>query len=342
MFFGKDSGLRAKEPPNNMLWAMGLAAGACILIGVIPGLLYQYLPYAVDYHSYTLQHVTSTFGMLGFTALGFFLLLKQLDPKPTISLDTDWFDRRGSAGLVQLAEGRNLEPDRVSGEPQFGWTGGGIILGGAGSDLMQGEAGDDIIDGDVSLKVAIRTPDPAVRTGPLGQALRAAKAVANSAVSRADLDAAAAAAFAEAKAATEAAVVAATAAATAAADAEAALELAQAGLSTITITDAIGNLITAAVLGGDGLSLVLRGVSGDDSKHVAERLVETTCEAYIIQGQEIECAASIGIALMPTHGEELWHLISVADQAMYNAKDFGQGDAANDRAAYVEAAIASK
>jgi hypothetical protein len=31
----------------------------------------------------------------------------------------------------------------------------------------------------------------------------------------------------------------------------------------------------------------------------------------------------------------------VADQAMYNAKDVGQGDAANDRAAYVEAAIAS-
>ena len=43
--------------------------------------------------------------MLGFTALGFFLLLKQLDPKPTISLDTDWFYRRGSAGVVKLAEG---------------------------------------------------------------------------------------------------------------------------------------------------------------------------------------------------------------------------------------------
>ena len=97
-----------------------------------------------------------------------------------------------------------------------------------------------------------------------------------------------------------------------------------------------------ARLGGDEFAIVLPGVSVHDAKHVAERLVETTCEAYIIQGEEIECAASIGIALMPTHGEELWHLISVADQAMYNAKDFGAGDAANDRAAYVEAAIASK
>ena len=102
MFFGKDSGLRAKEPPLNMLVAMGLAAVACILIGVRPGLLYQHLPNAVDYVPYTLEHVTSTLGMLAFTALGFFLLLKQLDPVRTISLDTDWFYRRGVTRLLKL------------------------------------------------------------------------------------------------------------------------------------------------------------------------------------------------------------------------------------------------
>ncbi len=104
MFFGKDSGVRGQEPPKNMLAAMGLAAVACVLIGVFPKLLYQYLPYAVDYVPYTLQHVTSTLGILGFTALGFFLLLKHLDPEPTISLDTDWFYRRGSAGFVTLLQ----------------------------------------------------------------------------------------------------------------------------------------------------------------------------------------------------------------------------------------------
>jgi len=93
-------------------------------------------------------------------------------------------------------------------------------------------------------------------------------------------------------------------------------------------------------LGGDEFAIVLPGITVEDAKHIAERLVATASEAYIIQGQEIRCTASVGIALMPKHGEDLWHLISVADHAMYNAKAI-QGDAANDRASYIEAAIAS-
>ncbi len=104
MFFGKDSGTRAAEPPRNMLVAMGLAAAACVLIGVFPGLLYPHLPYPADYLPYTLAHVTNTLGILAFTALGFFLLLKHLDPEPKISLDTDWFYRRGSAGFLKLVQ----------------------------------------------------------------------------------------------------------------------------------------------------------------------------------------------------------------------------------------------
>jgi multicomponent Na+:H+ antiporter subunit D len=111
MFFGNDSrrssaearsaNADAHEPPANMLVAMSLAAAACVLIGVFPALLYSKLPYPVDYAPYTVRHVTETLGLLGFTALGFVLMLKQLDPEPTISLDTDWFYRRGlSAALA--------------------------------------------------------------------------------------------------------------------------------------------------------------------------------------------------------------------------------------------------
>jgi multicomponent Na+:H+ antiporter subunit D len=102
MFFGKDRGLPAHEPPVNMLVAMGLTGAACVLIGVFPSLLYAHLPYPVDFAPYTARHVLATMGLLGFTALGFFLLLEHLEPEPTISLDTDWFYRRGLYTTVAL------------------------------------------------------------------------------------------------------------------------------------------------------------------------------------------------------------------------------------------------
>jgi multicomponent Na+:H+ antiporter subunit D len=116
MFFGSASPRDGREPPMNMLVAMGLGAAACVLIGVFPGLLYQYLPYPADYVPYTMRHVVATLGLLGFTALGFFWLLPHLHPVATISLDTDWFYRRllpaslGAVGRalarVEMAAGR--------------------------------------------------------------------------------------------------------------------------------------------------------------------------------------------------------------------------------------------
>jgi len=104
MFFGKDCGLRPEEPPLNMLLAMGIAAILCIGIGVLPGVLYELLPYPVDYEPYTGAHITASLGILMFTALGFFLFLKFLDPERTISLDTDWVYRRGVRVFLWVAE----------------------------------------------------------------------------------------------------------------------------------------------------------------------------------------------------------------------------------------------
>ncbi|WP_331376525.1 Na(+)/H(+) antiporter subunit D [Sinorhizobium chiapasense] len=104
MFFGTDRKLEAREPPRNMLVAMGMAAALCIAIGVFPGPLYALLPYPVDFEPYTGAHVTESLGILMFTALGFVIFLRALDPENTISLDTDWFYRKGARGFMWLAE----------------------------------------------------------------------------------------------------------------------------------------------------------------------------------------------------------------------------------------------
>jgi multicomponent Na+:H+ antiporter subunit D len=105
MFLGKQRNLAAHEPPRNMLVAMGVAAAACVLIGVLPALLYGSLPFPVDYAPYSARHVMATLGLLAFTALGFVLLLAHLDPQPVVSLDTDWFYRKGASAVVSWSRG---------------------------------------------------------------------------------------------------------------------------------------------------------------------------------------------------------------------------------------------
>jgi multicomponent Na+:H+ antiporter subunit D len=120
MFFGRDRGLAAHEPPSNMLIAMGMAAAACIVIGVLPAVLYAQLPYHVEYVPYTARHVLATLGLLSFTALGFFALLAHLDPEPKISLDTDWFYRRGLSTAMVYAFAALSRAENMLGEAYEG------------------------------------------------------------------------------------------------------------------------------------------------------------------------------------------------------------------------------
>ncbi|WP_067560975.1 Na(+)/H(+) antiporter subunit D [Halofilum ochraceum] len=112
-FMGKDSGLRPREAPPNMLIAMGIAAAFCFLIGIFPGALYALLPHEVDYHAYTAGHLLKEMQLLLFTGLGFFLLLKHVGGDPKISLDTDWFYRRLGPALVISARDLVTSADRA-------------------------------------------------------------------------------------------------------------------------------------------------------------------------------------------------------------------------------------
>ena len=109
VFFQKDSGLRPKDAPWNMAAAMVLFSALCILIGVFPGVLYQFLPYPVEYAAYEPGKVLFYLQLLLFSGLAFFLLLPLMKRTLTISLDADWlwrvvFFRLGR--IVYLAIGR--------------------------------------------------------------------------------------------------------------------------------------------------------------------------------------------------------------------------------------------
>jgi multicomponent Na+:H+ antiporter subunit D len=82
------------KPPINMILGMAMAAFLCTLFGVYPALLYNYLPFAVNYEPYTLYHLTESVQILTFTFIAFWLLRRKLAGENTIALDTDWFYRR--------------------------------------------------------------------------------------------------------------------------------------------------------------------------------------------------------------------------------------------------------
>jgi multicomponent Na+:H+ antiporter subunit D len=94
--------IEAKEPPLNMSVAMGLTAFLCILTGVYPKLLYDLLPYPVNFVPYTAYRVSGAVQLLIFTALAFFLFRGKLGGEPTISVDTDWFYRKGGALFLRF------------------------------------------------------------------------------------------------------------------------------------------------------------------------------------------------------------------------------------------------
>ncbi len=108
IFFGKNNcdqqtWKSAAEPPWNMMAAMGVTAFLCILIGSYTPYLYNMLPYPVAYAPYTSYHVSETLQLLLFTALGFFLLIKKLEPEAKISLDLDWPYRMGGRAVLWIA-----------------------------------------------------------------------------------------------------------------------------------------------------------------------------------------------------------------------------------------------
>jgi len=99
--------------PVSMYVAMGIGAAANTVIGLYPRVLYDLLPYAVDYTPYSAAKVLEKSQILVFTALAFWLLLDRLHAKAKVSLDTDWLYR----GLPVLLAGRRVVADGATSQP---------------------------------------------------------------------------------------------------------------------------------------------------------------------------------------------------------------------------------
>ena len=103
-FFAHDSGIRTREPPVNMLVAMGIGAAACLAIGIWPNLLYGMLPYTVDYEPYSYTHILTQIQLLCFAigAVVAFHLWKLYPAEiPSVNLDADWVYRRAAVKVTR-------------------------------------------------------------------------------------------------------------------------------------------------------------------------------------------------------------------------------------------------
>jgi multicomponent Na+:H+ antiporter subunit D len=131
-FFAHDSGIRVREPPLNMLIAMGIAAVLCIFIGSYPWLLYGLLPFAVDYTPYDTTHVIAQLQLLFFSALAFtWLKLSGLYPPELRSLNIDaewtyrWLGPRVIRTLAVIALWRHHGPQGILARS---WPTGSMVL----------------------------------------------------------------------------------------------------------------------------------------------------------------------------------------------------------------------
>lgn len=77
-------------------------------------------------------------------------------------------------------------------------------------------------------------------------------------------------------------------------------------------------------LGGDEFAIILEGISRKQAAAVAERIIDSCNQPFLIEGHELFVSPSIGISFYPEDGDSIEHLVKNADVAMYDAKDQGK------------------
>ena len=77
-------------------------------------------------------------------------------------------------------------------------------------------------------------------------------------------------------------------------------------------------------VGGDEFTVLLEKFSAQhDVRYIADRILATMSETFVIESDEFIVGASIGISLFPADGEDARTLMKKADDAMYDVKRNG-------------------
>lgn len=81
----------------------------------------------------------------------------------------------------------------------------------------------------------------------------------------------------------------------------------------------------AARIGGDEFVVVARGVARGQAQAFGERLIRELAQPFeLAPDAHVEIGVSVGVALVPDHGDALADLLDVADAALYAAKGLGK------------------
>jgi diguanylate cyclase (GGDEF)-like protein/PAS domain S-box-containing protein len=81
---------------------------------------------------------------------------------------------------------------------------------------------------------------------------------------------------------------------------------------------------TVSRLSGDEFTIILQGLDRiQDIRQVAQKIVDCLTLPIHLGGKDITVQTSIGIAVSPKDSTDPRRLLAIADQAMYQAKDFG-------------------
>ena len=88
---------------------------------------------------------------------------------------------------------------------------------------------------------------------------------------------------------------------------------------------------TVARLGGDEFTIIIPDLDPEQDvmtnlTAIADKILVSVCQPFVLSGHEVSATASIGIALYPRDGDTFDDLLKNADSAMYHAKAMGRGN----------------